>query len=362
MTMTSLVTPNIESLVPYETGKPIEDVARELGIPNAIKLASNENPLGPSPLALEAMGRHLADIHRYPDGAAYRLRERLSQTTGASMDEIIHGSGSSEIIDLLIRTFTTPEDHIVFGEPAFVMYRLTSVAHGTPFTAVPLRDQTHDLEAMAAAVTPRTKLMLVANPNNPTGTYVGRERMERLLRTLPEQVIVAVDEAYVEYADAPDFPNCLELRNLRERLVVMRTFSKAYGLAALRVGYGVAPSYLVNYMNRLRPPFNVSTLGQVAACAALDDHAHVERSRTLNNAERARLTTELSAMGLEVVPSQANFVYVDMKRPARPLYDALLRRGVIVRPFASLPTGLRITVGTVAENDRFLTELREVMS
>jgi histidinol-phosphate aminotransferase len=360
--MKSLVTETISRLRPYEAGKPIEELARELGIVDAVKLASNENPHGPSKKALAAIAGALPELHRYPDASAFRLREKLAEHLSVPMNEIIQGNGSNELLELCVRTFTTPSDHVVFGDPAFVVYQLAAMAHGVPFTAVKLREDAHDLEAMAAAVTPKTRLVFVTNPNNPTGTYVTRSAMERFLRAVPEDVVVVVDEAYFEYADAPDYPNCLELRNLRERLVVCRTFSKIYGLAALRVGYAVAPSELVDYMNRVRAPFNVSTIGQVAALAALSDTEHVEKSRSENRVERARISEELAKMGVRVVPSQANFVYIDTHREARPLYDALLRKGVIVRPFGALPTHLRITVGTKAENDRFLSAFRGVLS
>ncbi len=304
----------------------------------------------------------LAGVHRYPDASAHRLRERLAGKLGVTIAEIIQGNGSNELLELLVRTFTTSADHVVFADPSFVVYQLAAMAHGVPFTAVPLRGDVHDLEAMAAAVTPKTRLLFIANPNNPTGTHVGRSALARLLRDVPEEVIVAVDEAYSEYADADDYPNALELRDLRTRLVVLRTFSKIYGLAALRVGYAVAPPPLVDYMNRVRAPFNVGTLGQVAALAALDDQAHVERSRRENREERARLARELSKMGHHCSPSQANFVYFDVGRPAAPVYEALLRKGVIVRPFGALPTKARVTVGTPEENDRFLSALREVLS
>lgn len=359
--MAQLVTPSIESLVPYEGGKPIEELARELGVTDAVKLASNENPLGPSPRALEAARAAVNDVHRYPDGAAWALRDRLARFYDVRIEEIVQGGGSNELLDLAVRAFATPEHHIVFAEPSFVVYRIAALAGGVPFTAVPLVQHTHDLPAMAAAVTPRTRLLFVANPNNPTGTHVGRAAVERLLREVPEEVIVVMDEAYFEYADAADYPDSLKLRELRERLIVMRTFSKAYGLAGLRIGYAIGPAKLIDYMNRIRPPFNVSLPGQAAAVAALDDQPHVAKSRELNAAERTRLTERLQGMGLSVAPSQANFVLVDVGRPARPVYDALLRLGVIVRPFASLPTSLRVTVGLARENDRFLAALAEVL-
>jgi histidinol-phosphate aminotransferase len=359
----ALVIPTIEQLAPYEGGKPIEELAREFGITDAVKLASNENPLGPSPRALEAARQVLGGANRYPDGAAYELRAKLAKKHGVGMDEILLGAGSNELLDLAVRTFCTPAEHVVFAEPAFVVYRIAALAGGVPFTAVPLTSGlVHDLPAMAAAVTPTTRIMFVANPNNPTGTHVGRAAVEKLLREVPPDVIVVMDEAYFEYADAADYPDSLQLRGLRERLLVLRTFSKIYGLAAFRVGYAVGPSVLIDYMNRVRAPFNVSTLGQAAAAAALDDQDHVDTARALNQQERARVSEALRGRGLSVTPSQANFVLVDVKRPARAVYDALLRKGVIVRPFASLPTSLRVTVGTARENDRFLSALSEVLT
>jgi histidinol-phosphate aminotransferase len=359
----ALVIPTIEGLLPYEGGKPIEELARELGITDAVKLASNENPLGPSPRAIEAARRVLGDASRYPDGAAFALREKLAQKHGVGMAEVLLGCGSNELLDLAVRTFCTAEHHIVFAEPAFVVYRIAALASGIPFTAVPLTaGLAHDLPAMAAAVKSNTRLMFVANPNNPTGTHVGRAAVEKLLREVPPEVIIVMDEAYLEYADAPDYPDSLELRGLRERLVVCRTFSKIYGLAALRVGYAVGQPQLIDYMNRVRAPFNVSTIGQAAALAALDDSDHVQTARALNLKERKRLTDTLTGRGLAVAPSQANFILVDVKRPARPVYEALLRQGVIVRPFGSLPSSLRVTVGTERENDRFLAALAQVLS
>jgi histidinol-phosphate aminotransferase len=357
----SLVIPSIEKLAPYEAGKPLETLERELGIKSAIKLASNENPLGPSPRAIQAISGAVQGIHRYPDAAAWALREKLAERLSVPMTEIIHGSGSSEVLDLAIRTFVSVGKHVVFGEPSFVMYRALCLAAGVEFTAVPLRDLTHDLEAMAGAVRPETRLMFIANPNNPTGTYLGKAALERFLKEVHPEVTIVMDEAYIEYSDAADFPDAMQLRHLRERLIIARTFSKIYGLAAQRVGYGVGPASMIDYMNRVRPPFNIGTLGQVAALAALDDDEHVKASRSLNQRERSRLTQELATLGLAVAPSQANFVWVDFGRPARPLYDALLRRGVIVRP-VPVPTALRITVGLASENDRFLAALKEVIS
>jgi histidinol-phosphate aminotransferase len=360
--MSRLVTPSIQALRPYEAGKPIEELARELGISDAVKLASNENPFGPSPKAVEAAHAVLAEIHRYPDASAFRLRERIAAELSVPMNEIIQGNGSNELLELLVRTFTTPSSHVVFADPSFVVYQLAAMAHGVPFTAVPLTNDVHDLDAIARAVKPETTLVFIANPNNPTGTHVGRAALEKFLAAIPPHVVVALDEAYAEYADAPDYASALGMRGLRERLVVLRTFSKIYGLAALRVGYAAAPAELVDYMNRVRAPFNVSSVGQAAALAALDDVNHVEESRRKNREERGRLSRALTEFGFAVSPSQANFVYMELHRPARPIYDALLRKGVIVRPFGALPTKLRVTVGTPRENERFLTALKEVVS
>jgi histidinol-phosphate aminotransferase len=357
----NLVTPAIANLRPYEPGKPAEEVARELGVSDAVKLASNENPLGPSPLAVEAMKRVLTEVHRYPDARAYSLRERLAALHGVRITEVLTGNGSNELIELVVRTFCTAEHHVVFADPSFVVYGMACLAQGVAFSAVPLRDEIHDLDAMAASVTPTTRVMFIANPNNPTGTYVTQAALEKLLRTLPPEVIVVVDEAYIDYADASDYPDALKLRDRRERLIVLRTFSKIHGLAALRVGYAVGPVELLDYMNRVRAPFNVGTVGQVAALAALDDRTHVHRSRLLNREQRARLAIELPKLGLRVVPSQANFLYVDFGRPVAPIFERLLGLGVIIRPFASLPFCARITVGTLLENDRLLGALREVL-
>jgi histidinol-phosphate aminotransferase len=362
--MSRLVSASIESLLPYEGGKPVEELAREFGITDAIKLASNENPLGPSPKAVEAARAILGEVHRYPDAAAFKLRERIAAEHGVPMEDIIQGNGSNELLDLAVRTFCTAEHHLVFAEPAFVVYRIAALAHGVPFTAVATRDLTHDLEAMAAAITPRTRLIFVGNPNNPTGTYVGIEAMRRFLRAVPPEVVVLIDEAYFEYATAADFPDCLSpsLRAEHERLIVCRTFSKIHGLAGLRVGYGVSTPELVGYMNRVRAPFNVGNLGQAAAIAALDDREHVRRSRELNTSERERVSAHLSAMGLAVAPSQTNFLLIDVKRNGRAVYDALLRKGVIVRSFGNLPMSIRVTMGKPEENDRFLGALAEVLS
>lgn len=359
-----LVPENIERLVPYVPGKPVEELERELNIVNAVKLASNENPRGPSPRALEAMREHAGNVHRYPDAAVYDLRLALAAHHGVEMSEVVVGNGSNELIDLICRTYAGPGDHAVIGVPSFVCYSLGLTAANVSFDAVPLREHLFwDLEAMAAKVRPETRLLFVANPNNPTGTHVGRGALERLLREVPPHVIIVLDEAYVEFADAEDYVSGLELRELRERLVVLRTFSKAYGLAATRCGYAVGPSSVVEYLHRVRAPFNVNAIAQAGARAALEDQDHVRAYVELNRVERAKVTAELEALGLRVAPSQTNFVFTDFARPNREVYDRLLRMGVIVRPMpAPVDTWVRITVGLPKENERLLDAVRELLT
>lgn len=361
--MDDLVPPNVARCVPYQPGKPLAELAREYGVVDAVKLASNENPLGPSPKVADALQAALSELHIYPDGAGYDLRHDLAKHHDVPMNEIVLGNGSNELIDLVVRTFATRDDHAVFGHPSFVCYPMSCTAAGVPFTAVPMKGHlAWDADALLAAVEPRTKLLFIANPNNPTGAHMGAADLERLLRALPERVIAVLDEAYVEFADAPDFSSALTMRGLRDRLLVLRTFSKAYGIAGLRVGYGIGPAPLVDYLQRIRAPFNVSSLGQIGARAALSDPEHVERYVALNARERARVGAALRELGLEVAPSQANFVLVDFARPGREVYEALLRRGVVVRAMpAPIDTWLRITIGTEPQNDRLLAAVREVL-
>lgn len=358
-----LVPSHIDRLIPYSPGKPVDELERELGIKNAIKLASNESPLGPSPRVVETIARASAEAHRYPDASCFALKRELSAFLDVSPEEICLGNGSNELIDLVCRTLATPSDHAVIGVPSFVCYWLGLTSANVPFTEVPLTDHlAWDVGAMLAAVRPETKLLFVASPNNPTGAHVPRADLERLLRELPERVVAVIDEAYFEFADAPDYASALEMRHLRERLVVLRTFSKAYGMAAMRVGYAVSTPSIVDYLNRVRAPFNVGSLSQAAARAALADQEHVRRYVELNRVERARVVRELEALGLRVAPSQANFVLVDFRRPGREVYDALLRMGVIVRPMPPpIATWLRITIGLPEENTRLTGAVRELL-
>jgi histidinol-phosphate aminotransferase len=338
---------------------PIEELERELGITGSIKLASNENPLGPSPRALAAIRAALGDLHRYPDGSAFYLKRRLAERLGVTPAELLVGNGSNEVIELVVRTFLRPGDEAVMSDQAFVIYRMVVQAAGGRSRIVPLRDFTHDLAAMAEAVTPRTRVVFLANPNNPTGTIFRRGEWEAFLRALPSTLIVVADDAYAEYVEAPDYPDTIRERgDGRVPIVTLRTFSKLYGLAGLRVGCAVAPAEVIEVMGRIRQPFNVNSLALVGALAALDDEEHVRRTLALNRSGMATLVAGFGRLGLVHVPSAANFVLVHVG-PARRIYEALLRRGVIVRPMDvyGFPQHLRVTVGLPEENARFLEAL-----
>jgi histidinol-phosphate aminotransferase len=364
-----LVEAAIAGISPYEPGKPIEELQRELGDAwgddGAVKLASNENPYGPSPRGVEAARAALGDAHRYPDGGAFALRHKLSQRLGVDPRQILIGAGSNEIIDLLVQTFCAADDEVLAPQYSFVAYKLAAQKNRRVFReAACTADLQYDVDAILAAVSPGTKLVFFANPNNPTGAYLPRERFETLVAKLPERVLLAVDEAYFEYAYAADYPSALDYLARRGRILLLRTFSKIYGLAALRIGYAVASSELLDYVHRIRLPFNVSAPAQAAALAALDDEAHVARARAGNDAELPRLSAALAALGLVPLPSQCNFILVGVDgRDGRTLYDRLLRKGVIVRPMNAygLPHHLRVTVGTAQENARLLAALRELL-
>jgi histidinol-phosphate aminotransferase len=367
--MSELVEPAIARIAPYEPGKPIEELERELGVAwgasGAIKLASNENPYGPSPLAIAAAGRALAEVNQYPDGGAFALRHKLAARHGVDAQQVLVGAGTNEIIDLLVQTFCAAGEEVVAPAYSFVAYRLAALKNRRPFREAPSGPQLgYDVDALLASVTDKTKLLFIANPNNPTGAYISRAQFERLVQELPAQVILVADEAYFEYASALDYPDSTKYASRRARLVTLRTFSKIYGLAGLRVGYALASAELIDYVHRIRLPFNVSSVAQAAARAALDDGSHVARSRQGNDVRLPELAQALARLGLDALPSQANFLLVGLgARDGRQLYGELLRRGVIVRPLNGygLPHHLRITVGTAAENERLLAAFKEIL-
>jgi histidinol-phosphate aminotransferase len=362
--LNELASPYLAGLIPYVPGKPIEEVERELGISDSVKVASNENPLGPSPKAVRALQAALGGVHRYPDGSGHVLRHALARHWGVSPDQVVLGNGSNELLELVGRCFLSPGDEVVYAAQSFVVYDMVAQFTGASKRVVPLKDYAHDLDAMRAAVGARTKLVFLANPNNPTGTAVSARRLEAFLTALPDETVAVLDEAYYEYMPAEQRPDALRLVHAGRPVLVLRTFSKVYGLAGLRLGYGIGPEPLVALLNRLRAPFNTNSLAQAAAIAALDDVEHVGRSLAVNAAGLKQLTQECEALGLRVAPSAANFVLVDLGRPAGPVTAALLQRGVIVRPVANYgyPNHLRITVGTPAENERCLVALRGVLA
>ena len=356
--------PHLAAIAPYEPGKPPEELERELGISAAVKLASNENPLGPSVRAFEAARGALNEMHRYADSSCHALRTKLAAQLAVAPQELSFGHGSNELIDLLCRAFAGPEDHAVIGVPSFACYRLSLLGAQVPFTEVPLDQGLFwNAETMLKAVQPNTKLLFLDNPNNPTSTHLGRIKLAVLLMQLGHHVIPVIDEAYVHYCDALDYASALELRKLHPNLIVLRTFSKAYGLASLRAGFAVGPAELLRDLERIRLPFNLNGVVQAAALAALDDTAHLQRVVSVNKEERALLSRELPRLGLRVAPSQANFLCVELPAGTDPgaLYQALLRKGVIVRPIGVLPRHLRISVGLAEENARLLTALRELL-
>ena len=360
---TSLVLPHLTQLTPYQAGKPLEELERELGLTDAIKLASNENPLGSSPLALAAIRDTLGSLHRYPDSHAYYLKEDLARHLGLTPQQLILGNGSDEVLDLLVRALVPPGGEVLSTDHTFLMYGLITKAVGGVFRPVPLRDMRVDLKAMAQAVTPQTRLIILCNPNNPTGTAFRRQEWEDFLAAVPATATVVLDEAYIDFADDPQVPSCLEYLAEDRPLVGLRTFSKAYGLAGLRIGYGFGPSELIDYLNRLRMPFNVNRLAQVAARAALQDVDFLARTRELVLEGKARFYQGLARLGLTFIPSQANFMLIRVPRPGQVVYQAMLREGVIIRAMDAygFPDYIRVNMGLPEENRRCLEALQKVL-
>lgn len=356
--------PHVRAMRPYQPGKPIAEVERELGIYDIVKLASNENALGPSPAAVEAIRRASDSVNLYPEGSCHDLRSALASHLGVSADALVFGAGSDEIIHLLGLALLEPGDEVIQGDPTFSRYEAAAVLAQAPCVKIGLRDWRHDMEAIRQAVTPRTRMFFIANPNNPTGSYVTRSEMDAFLGSLPDRCIVCMDEAYFEFVDAPDYPDSFRYIGMGANVVVLRTFSKIHGLAGLRIGYAVARPEIVAAIEQVREPFNVNHLAQVAALAALSDAQHVSRSRDAVTSGRAKMTDALNALGLTVWPSQANFVWVDVHRSGRTVFEALLRRGVIVRTGDAFgaDTFLRITVGTPEQNDRLIEALKGVLA
>ena len=346
---------------PYPPGKPIEEVERELGR-TAIKLASNENPLGPSPKAQEAIKQFVGRLHFYPDGSGYYLRKKLAEIQELGMDQIILGAGSTDLIELVAKTFLTGGDEAITSESAFYMYRLAIEDMGAALVQVPMRDLTFDLPAIAHAVSQRTKVIYLGNPNNPTGTIFTAEELGRFFEAIPSRILVVLDEAYYEYARRPGYPRSVDYVRAGKNILVLRTFSKVHGLAGIRLGYGMAHQGIIECLHRIRSPFNASSVAQVAGMAALDDHEHVAHSVESNRREMKFLMEELTLLGVHYTPSFGNFLLVDTGRDCEEDFIRLLHEGVIVRPMKlyGFPTSLRVTVGQHEENEMFLEALQRV--
>ena len=359
------VTPAVAGLTPYEPGKPVEEVQRELGLERVVKLASNEGPFPPFPAALEAMERAAGELNRYPDGGAYRLRAKLAETYEVAFEQVTVGSGADGVIDCVSQAFLDAGDEIVCGWPSFPSYVIDAVKLGAVPVRVPLRDGSYDLDALLEAVTPRTKIVYLCNPNNPTGTMNTRAEVDAYFERVPDHVLTVLDQAYFEYIADPEYPDGIEFFRQGRRVLVVRTFSKIYGLAGLRVGWGVGSPNVVTAIAKVRRAFDLNSQAQAAAVASLDDTVEVERRRRLNAEERVRMVEILERHGFACVgPAVANFVYAESgEDDARPLFEALLREGVIVRPLAGFgaPSAVRVTVGSPEDNaflDRALGRVR----
>ncbi|WP_268797329.1 histidinol-phosphate transaminase [Pseudomonas huanghezhanensis] len=361
----ALARPGVQKLSPYVPGKPVDELARELGLDPAhiIKLASNENPLGASPRALAAISAALAGLTRYPDGNGFDLKMRLAERCGVEVNQVTLGNGSNDILEIVARAYLAPGLNAVFSEHAFAIYPIVTQALGADARVAPAREWGHDLPAMLAGIDQNTRVVFIANPNNPTGTWFGPQALEDFLTDVPKDVLVVLDEAYIEYAEGADLPDGLNFLAEYPNLLVSRTFSKAYGLASLRVGYGLSSPVVADVLNRVRQPFNVNSFALAAATAALDDVDYVSESRHLNEAGMQQLQDGLQSLGLSWVPSKANFLAVDLGREAASVYDGLLREGVIVRPIGGygMPNHLRVSIGLPSENSLFLQALSKVL-
>ena len=359
----ALATPGVRGLSPYQAGKPLAELEREYGVRNAIKLASNENPLGPSPKAITAAHAALDDILRYPDGNAFALKQALAQHLSVDSACVTIGNGSNDVLELATRAFVTSTHEVVFSAHAFAVYPIVTQAVGAKAVVTPVVAWGHDLAAMRAAITERTRMVFVANPNNPTGTWLPAKALEAFILGLPSHVIAVVDEAYFEYVEEPAYASMLPLVARCPNLIVMRTFSKAYGLAGLRVGYAVSTPDVADVLNRVRQPFNVNAVALAAATAALGDPEHVRQAAARNRDGMLQITQGATRLGLSFIPSAGNFVCIDFGRPAAAIYEGLLRQGVIVRPVANygMPNHLRVTIGLPEENARFLDALAKVL-
>lgn len=360
----ALAAAGVKGLTPYQPGKPVEELQRELGLIDVVKLASNENPLGVADSVKQALTQGVSELHRYPDANGFELKTKLQRRFAIEANCLTLGNGSNDVLELIARALLTPADEVIYSQYAFLVYPLVAQALGAKAVVTPAKDWGHDLQAMAAAINEQTKLIFIANPNNPTGTWLDYTALTEFLDQVPEDVVVVLDEAYTEYVERADFPNGLALLPRYSNLVVTRTFSKAYGLAGLRIGYAAANAQLTDLFNRVRQPFNANQCALHAASAVLDDQDYLQRSVSVNQQGMQQLTAGLDQLGLAYIPSVGNFVCVNLARDAGAVYQALLAEGVIVRPVANygMPQHLRISIGLAEENSRCLAALKKVLS
>ena len=355
---------DIYKIKAYQPGKPIEEVKREFGLKNVIKLASNENPLGPSPKAVEAIKEYVSKINFYPDGGSYYLKKALGEKLGAKEENIILGNGSDEIVSLITRIFLQKGDQAIMGDPSFLMYKIDAQLSQAKVASVPLKNFRLDLSEMSKAISSRTKLIFISNPNNPTGTIITEDEVEHFLKDVPPRILTVFDEAYYEYVEDTNYPQSIDLLDKNSNIIILRTFSKIYGLAGLRVGYGIGSPEVIDLLNKARPPFNVNSLAQVAALASLEDEDQVNQSKSLVREGKEFLYSNLRRLKVSFIPTQANFILIKIGKKAKDVEGELLKKGIIVRGMGAynLPHYIRVTIGTKPQNEEFIKNLQTILS
>ncbi len=354
----------LDEVIPYKPGKPIEEVKREIGLDEVIKLASNENPFSPSEKVLKAIAENISEVNRYPDGGCFYLRKALSEKLSISGENIVFGNGSDEVIILTLRAFLSPGDEVVISDPTFMVYKIASKIEGAELKVAPAKEFKHDLEGVLSCVTDKTKIIFIANPENPTGSYIRAKELDEFIEKLPEDVVLFMDEAYYEFASGGDYPETLSMIEKTDRnIIIARTFSKVYGLAGLRIGYALAREDIAELLNKVREPFNVNSLAQVAAVAALKDDEYVKKNVDWVKKEKQRFYDFFESVGFEYVPSRTNFILFDTARNSTELFNKLLYKGVIVRDMTAwgIKGFLRVNIGTEEENNKFISALQEVI-
>lgn len=359
-----IINKSIKEITVYQPGKPIEEVKRELGLKEVVKLASNENPLGPSPKASSAIRQAASKVNRYPEGACFYLRKGLTKKLGVASGNLIFGNGSDEIIDIIVKTFSAPGDEVLTSDTTFLEYKIIAEQNNRSARCVPLKNFRYDLDKIKSGISPRTKIIFIANPNNPTGTYLTRQEADDFLKGLPSDIVVVFDEAYFEFVNKRDFPLTLNyLKEENKNVIILRTFSKIYGLAGLRIGYGIAKEDFIRYMEGARQPFNVNYLAQEGALASLKDTAFVDKTKKVVSEGKRYLYGELEKLGLDYIPSVTNFILIDLKQDGFAIFNKLLKKGVIVRDMRQygLNNFIRVTIGTKRENEIFIRELKKIL-